>query len=29
MEVDLHIHTIASDGTFTVEEVFKRAVEKN
>lgn len=25
MEVDMHIHTIASDGTFTPEEVVKRA----
>jgi len=24
MEVDMHIHTIASDGTFTPEEVVKR-----
>lgn len=28
MDVDLHIHTIASDGTFTPEEVVKRAKEK-
>lgn len=25
MEVDMHIHTIASDGTFTPEEIVKRA----
>ena len=25
MDVDMHIHTIASDGTFTPEEVVKRA----
>ena len=25
MEVDLHIHTIASDGTFTPEEVILEA----
>lgn len=25
MEVDMHIHTIASDGTFTPEEVVRRA----
>lgn len=28
MDVDLHIHTIASDGTFTPEEVVRRAKEK-
>lgn len=29
MEVDLHIHTIASDGTYTSEEIIKRAIDKN
>ena len=27
--VDLHVHTIYSDGTFTPEEVVRRAVELN
>ncbi|MBS9775943.1 MAG: PHP domain-containing protein [Fusobacterium sp.] len=29
MEVDLHIHTTFSDGTYTPEEVIKTAIQKN
>ncbi len=29
MEVDLHVHTTFSDGTWTPEEVIKTAIEKN
>lgn len=27
--IDLHMHTVNSDGTFTVEEILKEAQRKN
>lgn len=29
MEVDMHIHTIESDGTYTPEEIIVRAIKNN
>ena len=29
MIIDLHIHSQSSDGTFTVEEIFKEAKRRN
>lgn len=29
MQVDMHIHTVESDGTFTPEEIIKRGLKNN